>query len=97
MHQVLWGLFSYLSFMECYHGILSMAHSSRELCYGMSSHLISLEGIGYLEKDWGTSFPAAYLWVQCNRFEAPDVRFFSQQQTFLFRNGFFRDYFSLTK
>ena len=53
----------------------------------MSSHLISLKESG-ISKRLGTSFPAAYLWVQCNRFEAPDVRFFSQQQTFLFRNGF---------
>ena len=82
------GPFSYLSFMECYHGILSMAHSLSGTLLWNEQSLDFSEGIGYLEKDWGTSFPAAYLWVQCNRFEAPDVRFFSQQQTFLFRNGF---------
>jgi hypothetical protein len=25
-------------------------------------------GNGYIEKDWGTSFPEAWLWVQCNNF-----------------------------
>ena len=70
------GPFSYLSFMECYHGILSMAHSLSGTLLWNEQSLDFSEGIGYLEKDWGTSFPAAYLWAQCNQFEAPDVRFF---------------------
>lgn len=34
------GPFSYLSIMECYHGILSMRHSLMELWYGMEKSLI---------------------------------------------------------
>lgn len=70
------GPFSYLSFMECYHGVLSMSHTLEGTLYWNEEPIDFTNGIGYLEKDWGTSFPAAYIWVQCNSFDAPDVRFF---------------------
>lgn len=70
------GPFSYLSFMECYHGILSMGHTlSGTLSW--NGEVLALEGgKGYIEKDWGTSFPAAYIWVQSNLFDNADARFF---------------------
>jgi hypothetical protein len=30
---------------------------------------------GYLEKDWGISFPKRYIWIQGNHFENPKVSF----------------------
>lgn len=30
-------------------------------------------GSGYIEKDWGTSFPRKYIWMQCNHFENESV------------------------
>jgi hypothetical protein len=33
-------------------------------------------GKGYLEKDWGQSFPENYVWVQANHFLDEDVSFF---------------------
>lgn len=30
---------------------------------------------GYIEKDWGTSFPKQYIWLQCNHFEE-DINLF---------------------
>jgi hypothetical protein len=34
----------------------------------------SFEGArGYIEKDWGRSFPKAWIWTQCNRFERPGI------------------------
>ncbi len=32
-------------------------------------------GRGYIEKDWGTSFPSAWIWMQCNTFDTPDTSF----------------------
>lgn len=32
-------------------------------------------GRGYIEKDWGQSFPSAYLWVQTNHFSQPGISF----------------------
>ena len=32
-------------------------------------------GKGYIEKDWGTSFPESWIWVHCNHFNSEDVSF----------------------
>lgn len=63
------GFFGYLSFMECYHGIVSMGHT----CTGeISINGIAVSykgGTGYIEKDWGCSFPKEYVWLQGNNFK----------------------------
>lgn len=54
--------------MECRHGVLSMAHSLQGGIV-MDGNLHSFDGgLGYAETDSGTSFPRAYLWMQCNHF-----------------------------
>ena len=67
------GWYAFVPFMECYHGILSLDHRIRgEL--QLDGQRINLEnGRGYLEKDWGKSFPQAYIWMQCNHFEQPGI------------------------
>lgn len=70
------GPFSYLSFMECYHGILSMGHSLQGSLTWNGEVIDFSVGTGYLEKDWGTSFPKAYIWIQSNKFQDEDVQFF---------------------
>ena len=63
------GWYSFMPFMECYHEVISMHHSlSGSLSYqGLE---ISFEnGNGYMEKDWGKSFPKTWVWTQCNNFE----------------------------
>jgi len=67
------GLFGYLNFMECYHGVISMNHAlDGFLTYDNIEIDFSL-GKGYLEKDWGVSFPRAYVWLQSNHFKENDV------------------------
>ncbi|MDF2613967.1 MAG: hypothetical protein K0S71_1753 [Clostridia bacterium] len=62
------GFFGYFSFMECYHGIISMKHvCSGKLCIN-GKEIVYSGGQGYIEKDWGHSFPKEYIWVQCNHF-----------------------------
>ncbi len=64
------GPFRYLP-MECRHGVVSMAHS---LCGSLTIDGVPHRfdgGIGYLEKDRGTSFPSSYQWLQCNAFPQP--------------------------
>lgn len=67
------GYYSYLPFMECYHGIISMNH------YLEGSLLLNEEeidfsyGKGYIEKDWGISFPKEYIWLQSNNFKQSDA------------------------
>jgi hypothetical protein len=67
------GYYAYIPIMECYHGIVSMNHYlNGSLSYnGKSINFDS--GKGYIEKDWGTSFPREYIWLQCNNFENKDV------------------------
>ena len=64
------GPFRYLP-MECRHGVVSMAHTlSGSLMVDGVRHCFD-GGMGYVEKDSGTSFPSAYQWLQCNDFPQP--------------------------
>jgi len=62
------GIFGYLSFMECYHGIISMKHTCNGTLSINGGERSFLGGCGYIEKDWGRSFPKEYVWVQSNHF-----------------------------
>ena len=67
------GPFSFVPLMECYHGILSMNHSLEGRLSLQGKNLLFTGGKGYIEKDWGHSFPAAYVWMQSNHFSTPGV------------------------
>ena len=43
--------------MECYHGIVSMDHTVNGLIEINNEKIDFSEGRGYIEKDWGRSFP----------------------------------------
>jgi hypothetical protein len=67
------GPFSFVPFMECYHGIVSMDHSI-EGQLNINGSLIDFNGgRGYIEKDWGRSFPSAYIWMQTNHFSTQGI------------------------
>lgn len=67
------GPYAFAPFMECYHGVVSMDHA-------INGHIeidgnpVSFDGgRGYIEKDWGRSFPSAYVWMQSNHFTEPGI------------------------
>jgi tocopherol cyclase len=67
------GPFSFVPFMECYHGIVSMDHGLTGTLI-LSGQEINFEnGRGYIEKDWGHSFPSAYIWMQSNHFSRTGI------------------------
>jgi tocopherol cyclase len=67
------GFFAYFRFMQCYHGVISLNHELKgEIKYNKSNRNFN-NGKGYIEKDWGTSFPKKYCWVQCNHFNKNSV------------------------
>lgn len=69
------GPFGLLPFLECYHGIVSMNHGIKGFIE-VNGESIQLDGgKGYIEKDWGISFPEAYMWMQCNHFKRQDLSF----------------------
>ena len=66
------GWYSFVPFMQCYHGVVSLHHTlSGKLLYD-GTELSFDNGIGYIEKDWGTSFPKCWIWMQSNHFDDLD-------------------------
>lgn len=69
------GPFSYIPFMECNHAILCMRNRIQGSIYLNDELFIFDCGVGYIEKDWGYSFPKSYVWCQGNRFENEEASF----------------------
>ncbi len=63
------GWYSFTPAMECYHGIVSMHHKINGQLQYDDKNISMDEGRGYLEKDWGTSFPKCWVWTHSNHFE----------------------------
>jgi hypothetical protein len=86
------GPYSFVPLMECKHGILSMDHGlSGALAVGGAS--TSYEGgRGYVEKDWGRSFPAGYVWTQSNHFGEQGVSVSASVARIPWLTGAFRGY-----
>ncbi|HBB90287.1 MAG: hypothetical protein A2X22_11055 [Bacteroidetes bacterium GWF2_49_14] len=62
------GWYSFVPFMECYHGVVSLDHTvSGRLDY-QGKELNFYDGRGYIEKDWGTSMPESWIWLHANTF-----------------------------
>lgn len=71
------GPFSYLPGMECIHSVISLSHTL-EGSLQINGRLVDFtRGKGYIEKDWGSSFPKRYLWMQSNHFSQEGSLFFS--------------------
>jgi tocopherol cyclase len=62
------GWYSFVPFMECKHGVVSVNHNVSGSLNVNGNNIDFNNGKGYIEKDWGTSFPEAWLWVQANNF-----------------------------
>lgn len=67
------GWYAWVPLMECYHGVLSLDHR----IYGtleIDGQVVDFEdGRGYIEKDWGRSFPQAWIWMQTNHFNTVET------------------------
>lgn len=71
------GPFCIFPNMQCNHGIISLSHSLSGFLQ-INGELMSFDnGLGYIEKDWGSSFPERYLWVQCNDFNDKNLSIFA--------------------
>lgn len=67
------GPFAFVPFMECYHAIVSMDHIIKGELEIEGQTIDFTNGRGYIEKDWGRSFPSAYFWMQSNHFATPGI------------------------
>jgi len=69
------GWYTFVPFMECYHGIVSVNHDLNGKATINGAGIDFTEGKGYIEKDWGISFPQAWVWIQSNNFGEHDTSF----------------------
>ena len=69
------GPFSYVPFMECNHAILSMKNTTQGVIDINNKKIDFNSGTGYIEKDWGCSFPKSYIWCQGNNFQNSNASF----------------------
>jgi len=74
------GPFSFVPGMECRHGVVSLHHTVRGSLRTLSTDgtqalknepvlQLSPQAVGYIEKDWGRSFPRGWVWLQTNHLE----------------------------
>ncbi|HPS86129.1 MAG TPA: tocopherol cyclase family protein [Spirochaetota bacterium] len=88
------GPYSFAPFMECYHGLVSMDHSIKGQLE-IEGRIINFDnGRGYIEKDWGRSFPSAYIWMQTNHFSDPEISLFASAAKIPWRRGSFLGFIS---
>ena len=67
------GPFSFVPFMECYHGVVNI-HQKIKGSLMINNKMVDFtDGYGYIEKDWGKSFPKWWVWIQSNHFEEEDT------------------------
>ena len=62
------GWYSFVPFMQCYHGIVSLNHTIMGSLNINGQDVNFTGGKGYIEKDWGESFPRGWIWLQTNHF-----------------------------
>lgn len=78
------GPFAYIPFMECNHGVISMTSTIKGKL-NINGDLVDFdEGKAYIEKDWGKSFPKAYIWLQSNHFKNENTAFMFSYATIPF-------------
>ena len=96
------GWYSFVPFMECKHAVVSVSHRIDGSLLIDGELLDFSGGKGYIEKDWGKSFPESWIWLQSNNFANSDAcimmsiakipwlgSFFTGFLGFLYYNGIF--------
>ena len=69
------GWYSFVPFMECYHGAVSVSHKLSGNIVIDGSEKSFDGGSGYIEKDWGKSFPESWIWTHCGNFSDRNMSF----------------------
>ncbi len=55
--------------LQCYHSLVSFRNEIKGKLKTPGHEINLNHGCGYIEKDWGNSFPTEHIWLQSNRFE----------------------------
>jgi len=86
------GWDAFVPFMECFHGVLSLDHSLSGQLQTEAGTISFDGGRGYIEKDWGRSFPEAYVWMQCNHFNQSGISLVASIAKIPWLSGAFRGF-----
>jgi tocopherol cyclase len=86
------GWYSWVPFMETYHGVLSLDHQIRGSFTTGDQTIDWTGGRGYIEKDWGASFPSAWIWMQTNHFGQPGISLTASVAMIPWLRGAFRGF-----
>ncbi len=63
------GFYNYIMKMQCYSQVCAMDFDLTGSLNINGQHVDFSGGKGYIEKNWGASFPYSWIWIQCNHFE----------------------------
>lgn len=88
------GPFTYIPFMECYHGIIHLYHRLQGAIELDGELMDFTDGTGYIEKDYGRSFPRTYLWLQASHFKPQGASFVFSQARIPLLGGEFPGFFA---
>lgn len=86
------GPYRFAPFMQTYHGILSLDHEIAGSLNINGAEVDFSGGRGYMEKDWGKTFPKAYIWMQSNHFPEIGVSLTASVATIPWLTGWFRGF-----
>ncbi len=86
------GWYAWVPTMECYHGVVSLDHEIQGALEIDGAEVDFSGGRGYMEKDWGQSFPAAWIWMQTNHFEQPGISLTASTAIIPWRRTAFRGF-----
>lgn len=63
------GYYNFIPFMECYSQVCAMDVDLTGSLRINDKIIDFNNGNGYMEKNWGSSFPLSWIWIQCNCFK----------------------------
>lgn len=86
------GFYAFIPFMECYHGVLSFNHSIKGYVEINNKKKDFTGGKGYIEKDWGSSMPSSWIWMQTNHFDEVDLSLFGSIAKIPWLGSYFTGY-----
>ena len=86
------GWYAWVPGMECYHGVVSLNHRIQGSLLINGAAVDFSDGIGYIEKDWGLSFPSAWVWTQTNHFKTANVSLTASAANIPWRGSSFRGF-----
>jgi hypothetical protein len=86
------GWYAFIPGMECYHGVLSFNHKIFGALTINGMEINFQDGKGYMEKDWGTSMPSSWIWMQTNHFQEDGVSLFGSVAKIPWLKNYFTGY-----